>query len=57
MRVLAIDARGGTLARCAGIDGIPCNVETALVGGLETGAVVLVQGGVALVRLDAEWAR
>ncbi len=56
MRVLALEARDGTLARCAGADGIPATVETALVGPLEAGAVVLVHAGVALVRLDAEWA-
>jgi hydrogenase maturation factor len=55
MRVLALDPRGGTLARCAGFDGIPTTVETALVRPLERGAVVLVNAGVALARLDAEW--
>jgi hydrogenase maturation factor len=56
MRVLALKrAAGGALARCAGIDGIPATVETALVGPLEPGAVVLVQRGVALLRLDEEW--
>ncbi len=55
MRVLAIDPRGGSLARCAAADGIPLTIETALVGGLEPGAVVLVHAGVALVRIDAEW--
>lgn len=52
MRVLAL-ADG--VARCAGIDGVPATVETLLVGPLEPGAVVLVQAGVALLRLDAEW--
>ena len=56
MRVLACEAGGGTLARCAGADGIPATVETALVGPLDAGAIVLVHAGVALVRLDAEWA-
>ncbi|HEV7773629.1 MAG TPA: HypC/HybG/HupF family hydrogenase formation chaperone [Conexibacter sp.] len=55
MRVLALDPAGGTLARCAGTDGIPVTVETALVRPLEPGAVVLVQAGIALVRLDSEW--
>lgn len=56
MRVLALHPRGGSLARCAAADGIPTTVETALVGPLEPGAVVLVHAGVALARLDAEWA-
>ena len=55
MRVLALDPAGGTRARCAGIDGIARTVETALVGPLERGAVVLVQAGVALARLDTDW--
>jgi hydrogenase maturation factor len=54
MRVLARAPSGGSLARCAGADGIAATVETALVGPLEPGAVVLVHAGVALVRLDAE---
>ncbi len=56
MRVLALDPAGGTRARCAGADGIPATVETALLGPLEPGAIVLVHAGVALSRLDAEWA-
>ena len=56
MRVLACDPRGGSLARCAAADGIPTTVETALVGPVERGEVVLVHAGVALVRLDVEWA-
>jgi len=56
MRVLALDPAGGTLARCAGFDGIPKTVETALIAPLEAGAIVLVLGGVALAHLDAEWA-
>lgn len=57
MRVLALEPRGGTRARCAGADGIPQTVETALLAGLlEPGAIVLVQDGIALARLDAEWA-
>ena len=56
MRVLALDPAGGTLARCAGTDGIPQTVETVLVAPLEPGAIVLVQAGIALVHLDAEWA-
>jgi len=56
MRVLALKpAASGTFARCAGVDGIPATVETTLVGPLEPGAVVLVQRGVALLRLDDEW--
>ena len=56
MRVLALDPRGGTLARCAGADGIPETIETALVGPLDAGAIVLVRAGIALARLDTEWA-
>ncbi|MBS1869231.1 MAG: HypC/HybG/HupF family hydrogenase formation chaperone [Actinobacteria bacterium] len=56
MRVLALDRSGGTRARCAGADGIPMTVETALLDPLEPGAIVLVQAGIALVRLDTEWA-
>jgi HupF/HypC family len=56
MRVLALDPSGGTLARCAGVDGIPHTIETALVFPLEPGAIVLVRAGLALARLDAEWA-
>jgi hydrogenase maturation factor len=56
MRVLALDPGGGTLARCAGTDGIPQTVETALLRPLQTGAVVLVRGGIALAQLDLEWA-
>ena len=55
MRVLVLDPAGSTLARCAGIDGVARTVETTLVGPLEPGAIVLVQSGVALVRLDGEW--
>lgn len=55
MRVLAFDPAGGTLARCAGTDGVPATVETALIRPLEPGAIVLVQAGVALARLDTEW--
>jgi hydrogenase maturation factor len=55
MRVL-LTARGSTLARCAGSDGIPATVETALVRPIEPGAILLVHSGVALVRLDAECA-
>lgn len=56
MRVLALDPRGRSRARCAGIDGVPQTVELALVGRLEAGAIVLVHAGIALARLDAEWA-
>jgi len=56
MRVLALDPAGSTLARCAGTDGTAATVETALVGVLEPGAILLVHRGIALARLDAEWA-
>lgn len=55
MRVLVLDRGGGTRARCAGIDGVPQTIETALIAPLEPGAIVLVKGGVALARLDTEW--
>lgn len=55
MRVLALDPAGGTLARCAAVDGVLATVETALLGPLETGAIVLVHAGIALARLDLEW--
>jgi len=55
MRVLALDPAGGSLARCAAADGLLATVETALVGPLETGAIVLVHAGIALARLDLEW--
>jgi hypothetical protein len=55
MRVLVMHPSGSTLARCAGPDGIPVTVETALISPLEPGAIVLVQAGLALVRLDTEW--
>jgi HupF/HypC family len=55
MRVLALGRAGSTRARCAGADGIPVTVETALIRPLELGAVLLVQAGVALARLDTEW--
>jgi len=55
MRVLLLDPAGGTRARCAGIDGIPQTIETALIAPLEPGAIVLVKGGIAFVQLDAEW--
>ncbi len=57
MRVLLLDPAGGTLARCAGIDGVARTIETALVAPLEPGAIVLVQRGIALARLDSEWVR
>ena len=56
MRVLALDPAGRKRARCARVDGILETVETALVGALEPGAIVLVHAGVALARLDTEWA-
>lgn len=55
MRVLALERFGGTLARCAGTDGIAATVETTLVGPVEPGAVLLVHAGLALARLDTEW--
>jgi len=55
MRVLIFHPAGGTLARCVGIDGTVRTVETALLGGLDPGAIVLVCGDVALAQLDAEW--
>jgi hydrogenase maturation factor len=56
MRVLALHPAGGTFARCVSIDGVLETVETALIGPLEAGAVVLVRAGIALARLDTEWA-
>jgi len=56
MRVLVLHPACGTLARCVSTDGILETVQTALMGPLEPGAVVLVHGGVALARLDDEWA-
>jgi len=56
MRVLVLDPNGGTLACCAGTDGVRATVETALVGPVDPGAILLVHSGVALARLDAEWA-
>lgn len=56
MRVLVLDPAGGTRVRCAGIDGVARTVEAALLGPLEPGAIVLVRAGVALARLDTEWA-
>ncbi len=50
MRVLALDAADG-LARCAGDDGPPSDVDVALVTPLAPGDTVLVHAGVALVRL------
>jgi hypothetical protein len=55
MRVLVLDPAGGTLARCAGVDGQVKTIETALIRPLEPGAIVLVHGHVALARLDDEW--
>lgn len=55
MRVLALDPSGGTLARCAGTDGVATTVETTLVETVEPDAILLVQAGLALARLDAEW--
>jgi hydrogenase maturation factor len=55
MRVLALDPTGRSRACCAGVDGVRETVETALVGPLEFGAIVLVSAGVALARLDPEW--
>jgi len=55
MRVLALDPAGSTRARCAGTDGIPVTVETALIRPVEPGAIVLVHAGIAFTRLDTEW--
>ncbi len=55
MRVLLSEPGGGSLACCASVDGSVATVETALVGVVERGDVVLVHGGVALTRLDEEW--
>ncbi len=56
MRVLLREPAGGSLARCADVGGSVATGETALVGAGERGDVVLVHGGVALARLDEEWA-
>ena len=56
MRVLALAPAVGTLARCAGTDGVPTTVDTVLIGPCEPGAILLVHCGVALARLDGEWA-
>ncbi|HEU4702218.1 MAG TPA: hypothetical protein VFS37_07010 [Conexibacter sp.] len=56
MRVLALDPAGGTLARCARVDGSLQTVECALVDPVEPRAIVLVFDGVALAQLDGEWA-
>lgn len=56
MRVLAAPLAGGSLVRCAAADGMVATVETALVGQVEHGDLVLVHAGVALARLDEEWA-
>ncbi len=56
MRVLLREPAGGSLARGADVGGSVATVETALVGAVERGDVVLVHGGVALARLDEEWA-
>lgn len=55
MRVLAREPAGGSLARCSDADGVISTVETALVGDVGRGDLVLVHAGVALVRLDGEW--
>jgi hydrogenase maturation factor len=54
MRVLAVDSVS-SLARCAGTDAIARVVETALVAPVEAGDVLLVDHGIALLRLDDEW--
>ena len=56
MRVLLHERAGGRLVCCAGVDGTVAKVETALVGPVERGDIVLVHSGVALLRLDLEWA-
>jgi len=55
MRVLALHPACGTLARCVSVDGVLETVQTALIGPLEPGAIVLVHAGIALARLDDEW--
>jgi hydrogenase maturation factor len=51
MRVIAIG--DGGLATCAGDDGAPRDVETALVGDVAPGDRVLVHADVALTRVTA----
>ena len=54
MRVVEVDASSG-LALCADDGGAATEtVETALVGDVDEGAVLLVHAAVALQRLDAE---
>ena len=55
MRVLMVEPESG-LACCAGVEGTARTVETLLVAPVAPGDVLLVQGGVALVRLDDEFA-
>jgi HupF/HypC family len=54
MRVLAVERVSGR-ARCAGADAVATTVETALVAPVQPGDVLLVNAGVALLRLDDEW--
>jgi hydrogenase maturation factor len=55
MRVLMVEHESG-LACCADVEGIARTVETLLVAPVAPGDVLLVHGGVALVRLDDELA-
>ena len=54
MRVLAVDSVT-SLARCAGTDAIARTVKTVLVDPVHAGDVLLVDAGIALMRLDDEW--
>jgi hydrogenase maturation factor len=54
MRVLV--CAGDRVACCAGTDGIAARVQTALVAPVEPGDVLFVHAGIALARLDHEWA-
>jgi hydrogenase maturation factor len=52
MRVIRVDGEGG-LATCAGEAGERREVETALVGAVAPGDIVLVHADVALTRVEA----
>ncbi len=53
MRVLSVD-EAGSLALCAGDDGLAGEVEVGLVDSVVPGDVVLVHAAVALTRLDPQ---
>jgi hydrogenase maturation factor len=55
MRVLLVEGDSG-LACCAGVEGTARMIETTLVAPVMPGDVLLVHGGIALVRLDDEFA-